>query len=30
MCAAGYHPEDIIIVPYQGTYQVCRKDDDAE
>lgn len=29
-CAQGYHPEDIIIVPYKGTYQVCRKDDPAD
>lgn len=26
MCGAGYHPEEIIIVPYKGTWQVCRKD----
>lgn len=30
MCAEGYHPEDIVIVPYQGTYQVCRKDEQAD
>lgn len=29
-CAEGYHPEDIVIVPYQGTYQVCRKDEADE
>lgn len=29
-CAEGYHPEDIVIVPYQGTYQVCRKDEPAD
>lgn len=27
MCAEGYHPEDIVIVPYTGTYQVCRKNE---
>lgn len=26
MCADGYHPEEIVIVPYTGTWQVCRKD----
>lgn len=26
MCGQGYHPEEIIIVPYKGTWQVCRKD----
>lgn len=26
MCAEGYHPEEIVIVPYTGTWQVCRKD----
>lgn len=31
MCPAGYHPEEIIIVPYTGTWSVCRKDEsDAE
>lgn len=30
MCAQGYHPVDVIIVPHPGTYQVCKKDDDAE
>lgn len=28
MCADGYHPEDIVIAPYEGTWQVCKKDDD--
>lgn len=27
-CAEGYHPEDIVITPYVGTYQVCKKDSD--
>lgn len=31
MCPVGYHPEEIIIVPYTGTWSVCRKDEsDAE
>lgn len=27
MCPAGYHPEEIVIVPYTGTWSVCRKDE---